>query len=144
MRVVAVAAILWLVVLTQVLITRFWVSKHNFAEAFARNPVFSVSDEKTDQYGNRYVQGVCEGELEETEKRRLAEEFMNRLGGTVIFDTKNYIGENSYVAYGYTNGISKVKKINGTSINLTVTIHYDKASNQSTIQIGNPLINEDF
>lgn len=54
-------------------------------------------------------------------------------------ETKGY-----YVAYGYTNGINMVKRVNGKMINMNVAITYDENEDKSVVYFGVPILNQDF
>ena len=98
--------------------------------------------------------------LSTEEKRELAESLFRQMGGGVLLDSQESplvgfqkmaadfqskgIFSESYVAYGYTNGIDRVRKVNGKSINLTVAMNYDEEKGITHVVMGSPLVNSDF
>ena len=162
---VGAAAVLWAVVLIQILLTRWHVSHTDFTQAFARNQVtVTTSEEDKDSRntaeGNEIKEGVIPGNLSTEEKRELAESLFRQMGGGVLLDSQESplvgfqkmaadfqskgIFSESYVAYGYTNGIDRVRKVNGKSINLTVAMNYDEEKGITHVVMGSPLVNSDF
>ena len=49
-----------------------------------------------------------------------------------------------YVAYGFTSGIEKIKKLNGKTINMNIAITYDETEDKSLVYFGIPIFNRDF
>lgn len=160
---IGAAAVLWAIVLIQILLTRWHVSHNNFTQAFARNQVTvttSEEDSRNKKEGNDIKEGDVPGKLSETAKRELAESLFRQMGGGVVLDSQESpsVGfkkmaadfyntgklTESYVAYGYTNGIKTVRKVNGKSINLTVAMNYDEEKDVTHIIMGSPLVNSDF
>lgn len=148
--VAAAAALLWAVVLIQIIVTRFFVSHTDFTQAFARNSV-SVSssqeasaDSKNEKQGNVCTEGVVAGKLSRDQQEALAEDLFNSMGGGTVLSGRSTFGSDYFVAYGYTNGIKKVKKINGKNINMTVAISYDETEDVTRVVMGTPLVNSDF
>lgn len=160
---IGAAAVLWAIVLIQILLTRWHVSHNDFTQAFARNQVTvttSEEDSRNKKEGNDIKEGDVPGKLSETAKRELAESLFRQMGGGVVLDSQESpsVGfkkmaadfyntgklTESYVAYGYTNGIKTVRKVNGKSINLTVAMNYDEEKDVTHIIMGSPLVNSDF
>lgn len=162
---VGTAAVLWLVVLVQIFVTRCYVSRTDFTQAFARNQVTVTTseaseDSRNEKEGNDVKEGMVPGPLSAKEKRQLAESLFRQMGGGVVTDSYEspMIGfqkmaaefqtsgmlTDSYVAYGYTNGIAKVRECNGKSINLTVAMYENEETGMTHIIMGSPLVNSDF
>ena len=141
---VVAAGVLWIVVLGQVFCTRIWVEKKGLTQAFTGNNMVVMQETKQDLYGNEYIEGTCQGKLSSGEAKNLAQKMMQQLGGTVLMDSKGIWEKDAFVAYGYTNGIKKARKIDGTWLNLTVSFRYNAEKDQTRILFGSPLINVDF
>ncbi len=162
---IGAAAVLWAIVLLQILLTRWHVSHNDFTQAFARNQVTvtvseSEKDSRNTKEGNDIREGEVSGKLSDKAKRELAESLFRQMGGGVVLDSSEtpFVGfkkmaadfydtgklKQSYVAYGYTNGIDTVRKVNGKSINLTVAMNYDEEKDVTHIIMGSPLVNSDF
>lgn len=145
---VTVAALLWMIVFVQILVTRFYVSHTNFTQAFARNQVTVETSENIDsrniKEGNTCTEGLIRGKLSNDEKEKLAENLFRTMGGGEVMAGSMNNGNNYYVAYGYTSGIKKVKRVNGRRINLNVAISYDEEKDITNVIMGTPLVNSDF
>lgn len=160
---IGAAAVLWAIVLIQILLTRWQVSDKDFTQAFARNQVTvttSEEDSRNKEEGNKVKEGAVPGKLSAEGKRELAESLFRQMGGGVVLDSTDSpsIGfkkmaaglaetgmlTESYVAYGYTNGIQTIRTVNGKAINLTVAMHYDEERDVTHIIMGSPLVNSDF
>lgn len=149
---VIAAAVLWLIVLVQIMITRIYVSNTSFTQAFARNQV-TVLQEQTEQQnkdsrnaeeGNTCTQGVVRGRLSEEEMRELAQDMFRTMGGSEVLAMDSWRNENYYTAYGYTAGIKNYKIINGKRINMNVAISYDEEKDMTNVIFGSPVINSDY
>lgn len=160
---IGAAAVLWAIVLIQILLTRWHVSETDFTQAFARNQVTvttSEEDSRNKEEGNKVKEGSVPGKLSEEEERELAESLFRQMGGGVVLDSaespsiafqamaadfsETGMLTESYVAYGYTNGIRTIRKVNGKAINLTVAMKYDEEKDITHIIMGSPLVNSDF
>lgn len=160
---IGAAAVLWAIVLIQILLTRWQVSDADFTQAFARNQVTvttSEEDSRNKEEGNKVKEGAVPGKLSAEGKRELAESLFRQMGGGVVLDSTDSpsIGfkkmaaglsetgmlTESYVAYGYTNGIQTIRNVNGKAINLTVAMNYDEERDVTHIVMGSPLVNSDF
>lgn len=142
-----VAALLWIVVLVQVLITRIYVSQTDLVQAFTQNQltVTGVSgDTRNTKEGNRCLESRLAGRMDTEEMAKLAERLFRTMGGACVLDSEAEGDENYYVAYGYTSGISETKKINGKRINLNVAMSYDEKQDCTCVVMGTPLVNSDF
>lgn len=141
---------LWLVVLVQTVITRLYVSRTAFEQAFARNQIAVEKDSAADtdarnvRVGNQCREGVISGKLGQEEKYKLAQDIFRDFGGEVVMSSVGEQDENYFVAYGYTRGGKKNKNVNGRAVNLTVAISYDEGEDKTHIVLGTPLINSDF
>ena len=149
---VFVAAVLWLIVLVQIIITRVFVSNTDFTQAFARNQV-TVLQEQTEQQnidsrngkkGNVCTQGAIQGKLSKAEMKELAQDMFRTLGGGEVLAADSLMRENYYTAYGYTTGIKTYKMVNGKRINMNVAISYDEKKNMTNVIFGSPIVNSDF
>lgn len=146
------AAVLWLIVLVQIITTRIYVSQTGFAQAFARNQVTVLQEESQQQNadsrnaenGNICTEGVIPGRLTAEEMEQLAQDLFRSLGGGRVFSGRPYGKQNYYVAYGYTTGLSVNKKVNGKRINMNVAISYDEKKNVTNVILGSPIVNTDF
>ena len=149
---VIVAAVLWLIVLVQIIITRIYVSNTEFTQAFARNQV-TVLREQTEQQnkdsrnakeGNTCTQGAVRGKLSKEEMKALAQDMFRALGGSEVLATDSLMSENYYTAYGYTTGIKAFRTVNGKRINMNVAISYDEKKDMTNVFFGSPIVNSDF
>lgn len=149
---VFIAAMLWMIVLVQIIVTRIYVSHTDYTQAFARNRI-TVLWEETEQQnadsrnyraGNTCMQGMVHGKLSRKEMAELARDLFQTLGGGEIQSGSVDHGGNYYVAYGYTTGIQKNKRVNGKRINMNVAISYDEKKNVTNVVFGTPIINSDF
>lgn len=144
------AVMLWLVVLMQTVVTRLYVSQTAFEQAFARNQIAVEKNSAADtdvrnvRAGNQCREGVIQGRLTEDAKQELAQDMFRDFGGEVVMSSVGEVDESYFVAYGYTRGIKKSKKVNGKSVNLTVAISYDEGKNVTRVVMGTPLVNSDF
>lgn len=144
------AVVLWLVVLMQTVITRLYVSQNAFEQAFARNQIAvekdtgAEKDARNIKMGNQCREGDLPGKLTQEAMYELAQELFRDFGGEVVMSSLAATGDNYFVAYGYTRGIEKSKKVNGKSVNLTVALSYDEEKNVTHVVMGTPLVNSDF
>lgn len=141
------AAVLWMVVFIQIVVTRIYVEKNDFTQAFARNQL-TITKQNTDtrntKLGNTCIEGKIYGKMEKEEMAELAEDLFHSMGGGSVLTSSIASSENYYVAYGYTNGIADTKKVNGRRVNLNVAISYDESKDCTNVTMGTPLINSDF
>lgn len=146
------AAVLWLIVLVQIIVTRVYVSHTAFTQAFARNQVTVLKEETESQNadarnqraGNLCTQGEVQGKLSLEEMSKLARQIFRTLGGGEVLSAGALSGDNYYTAYGYTTGIAAYKKVNGRRINMNVAISYDEKKDVTKVLFGSPIINSDF
>ena len=145
---VIAAAVLWLIVLVQIIITRVYVSNTDFTQAFARNQV-TVLQEQTEQQnkdsrnakeGNTCTQGTVRGKL----SKEVAQDMFHAMGGSEVLAADSLVSENYYTAYGYTAGIKKYKTINGKRINMNVAVSYDEKKDVTNVIFGSPIVNSDY
>ena len=129
--VAAAAALLWAVVLIQIIVTRFFVSHTDFTQAFARNSV-SVSssqeasaDSKNEKQGNVCTEGVVAGKLSRDQQEALAEDLFNSMGGGTVLSGRSTFGSDYFV-------------------NMTVAVSYDETEDVTRVVMGTPLVNSDF
>lgn len=139
-----VACTLWIAVFAQIVITKVYVAGNDVTQAFARNQL--VIEESSRAVGDvckegGWIMGKVPGKLSSEQKERIANTFFGYEGGGCLFDqeTGGY-----YVAYGFTNGIPVVKKVNGKTINMNIAITYDEEEDKSLVYFGVPVINADF
>lgn len=141
------AAVLWMVVFIQILVTRIYVANTDFTQAFARNQL-TITEKNTDsrnvKAGNTCIEGKIFGKMEKEEMAGLAEDLFQSMGGGSVLTGSISSGENYYVAYGYTNGIADAKNVNGRKVNLNVAISYNEREDCTEVIMGTPLINSDF
>lgn len=141
--------LLWSIAFVQTLITRFYVSKSAFTQAFARNQILvmergeTATDTRNTIEGNLCKEGIIAGKLSIEKRQQVAKDIFREFGGAEVMSSQAE-DENYYVAYGYTLGIDKVKIVNGRKINLNVAISYDEKEQVTHIIVGTPLINSDF
>lgn len=141
--------LLWGIAFVQTLVTRLYVSKSAFTQAFARNQILlteqgeAATDTRNITVGNVCKEGIITGRLSPEKRQEVARDIFREFGGAEVMssDAEN---ENYYVAYGYTNGIEMVKQVNGKKINLNVAISYDEKNQVTRVIVGTPLINSDF
>jgi hypothetical protein len=141
------AAVLWMVVLIQILTTRVYVSTTGVTQAFARNSLAIVgesSDSRDTSEENDCLEGYVPGRLDTVEMEKLADNLFCSMGGGKIMDNESSDGSNYYVAYGYTSGLKKYRKVNGHRINLNVAMQYDETKGYTRVVMGTPLVNSDF
>lgn len=141
------AALLWIVVLIQIMITRLYVSRNDFTQAFARNQltVEKVSRDSADlSEGNTCLEGHVQGKMSRDEREKLAAGLFSTLGGTSVMEHSEDAGSGYYVAYGYTTGLSYYKRVNGRRINLNVAICYEEEKDRTRVIMGTPVINCDY
>lgn len=141
------AALLWIVVLIQIAVTRLYVSKTDFVQAFARNQltVEKVNQDSVNvQEGNTCLEGYAPGQLSNEEKEKLATELFQTMGGTSVMSHSENTENTYYVAYGYTTGLAYYKKVNGHRINLNVAICYEEEKDRTRVIMGTPIINSDY
>ena len=144
---VTIAAVLWAVVLAQTAATRVYMAKTGFTQAFARNQLLVIkknTDTRNIAEGNTCIEGRVTGKMSKENMVELAEDLFRSMGGGCVLDSSRDAGGNYYVAYGYTSGIAKTKKVNSRRINLNVAISYNEKENCTEVTLGTPLINSDF
>lgn len=144
---VLAATLLWIVVLIQIAITRLYVSKTDFVQAFARNQltVEKVNQDRANiKEGNTCLEGYVPGGLSAEEKEKLAAELFQTMGGTSVMVHSENEENAYYVAYGYTTGLAYYKKVNGHRINLNVAICYEEGKDRTRVIMGTPIINSDY
>lgn len=141
------AAVLWMVVFIQIVVTRIYVANNDFTQAFARNQLTITgnnNDTRNIKAGNTCIEGKIFGKMDRKEMAELAEDLFRSMGGGSVLTGSISSGENYYVAYGYTNGIANVKNVNGRKVNLNVAISYNESEDCTNVIMGTPLINSDF
>lgn len=141
------AALLWIVVLIQIAITRLYVSKTDFVQAFARNQltVDMVNQDRANiQEGNTCLEGYVPGRLGTEEREKLATELFQTMGGTPVMVHSENAEDAYYVAYGYTTGLAYYKKVNGHRINLNVAVCFEEEKDRTRVIMGTPIINSDY
>ena len=146
------AAVLWLIVLAQIIITRFFVSNTDFTQAFAKNQVTVLreqterqnEDKRNAEEGNTCTQGAVRGRLTKEQMKELAHDMFRTMGGGEVMSQDSRLSENYYTAYGYTTGIKSYKTINGKRINMNVAVSYDEKRDVTNVLFGSPIINTDF
>ncbi len=147
-KLVAITAlVLWLVVLIQIMFTRFVVSEKDVWQAFARNQITSVreeTDSRNVKEGNTCLMGKYPGRLSLEEQEALTNRLFRSLGGGSVLTSSMDTEADYYVAYGYTTGIETIKKVNGKRINMNVAISYNEKEDCTEVVMGIPLINSDF
>jgi hypothetical protein len=137
-------SILWIVVFAQVIITKIYVKNNDVTQAFARNQltIFEQSGELSEiSQDGGWMMGKMAGKLSEEEKEKLADTLFAYEGGKSLFQNEN--GQ-YYVAYGYTNGIDILKKVNGKTINMNLAITYDEQEDKTMVYFGVPVLDVDF
>ncbi len=147
MMAAAAAAVLWLVVLVQIFVTRLYVSDADFTQAFAKNKLVVLrenTDTRNIREGNTCIEGQVVGKMNRDEMAALAENLFRSMGGGKVLESSASSDGDYYVAYGYTVGISDAKRVNGKNINLNVAVSYDEKNNRTNVIMGTPLINSDF
>lgn len=135
---------LWIVVFAQIVITKAYVGHNDMTQAFARNQlaIAGQSGELSDICrGGGWIMGKIPGKLSEEEKERMAKSLFGYEGGTCLFQHED---GDFFVAYGYTNGIDQIKRINGKTINMNVAITYNEQEDKSLVYFGVPILNMDF
>lgn len=145
--VIITAAVLWMVVFIQILVTRIYVAQNDFTQAFARNQLTVINpniDTRNVKEGNTCTEGKLLGRMEKEEMAKLANDLFQSMGGGNVLTSSMSPENNYYVAYGYTSGIAESKNINGRKVNLNVAIYYDENENCTNVIMGTPLINSDF
>lgn len=145
----AALVLLWCIAFVQNIITRVYVSRSSFTQAFARNQILATekeeaaADTRNTKEGNLCKSGVIAGQLSSEKRRQVAEDIFREFGGVSVMSS-DVDNEDYYVAYGYTTGINTSKIVNGRKINLNVAISYDETEQLTHIVVGTPLINSDF
>ncbi len=139
-----IACTLWIVVFAQIIITRAYVSRNNMTQAFARNQlaIAGQSGELPEicREGG-WIVGKVPGKLSDAQKERMAKSLFGYEGGSSLLEHET---GDFYVAYGYTNGIDFLKRVNGKTINMNVAITYDEQQDKSIVYFGVPILNMDF
>lgn len=139
-----IACILWIATFVQILLTRVFVSRSDVTQAFARNQLVveegSTRVEDICQEGG-WVKGNIPGKLSYEEQQRIADNIFGYEGGSRLYE---YTEAGYYVAYGFTSGISEIKKVNGKTINMNIAIAYDETRDKSVVYFGVPIFNGDF
>jgi hypothetical protein len=141
------AAVLWMVVLVQIVSTRVYVSQTGVTQAFARNSLVVVgknSDSRDTEEKNICLEGYTAGRLDTDGMKKLADNLFRSMGGGKVMDNTSSEDGNYYVAYGFTSGLKKFKNVNGHRINLNVAMQYDEEKGYTRVVMGTPLINSDF
>lgn len=139
-----VACTLWIAVFAQIIITKAYVAGNDVTQAFARNQL--AIEESSGAVGDvckegGWIMGKVSGKLSSEQKENIAHTFFGYEGGGCLFDQE---ADGYYVAYGFTNGIPLVKKVNGKTINMNIAITYDEEEDKSLVYFGVPVINKDF
>jgi hypothetical protein len=149
----AAAAVLWLVVLLQTVMTRFYVSQNAFTQAFARNQIVTgteksegkaANDSRNTAEGNRCEEGTIAGKLSEEKMQTIAQDMFRQMGGVEVMASSETGAGGYFLAYGYTRGLTTQKCVNGKKINLNIAMSYDEEENQTRVVMGTPLVNSDF
>lgn len=139
-----IACVLWIATFVQILLTRVLVSRSDVTQAFARNQLVveegSTRVEDICQEGG-WVKGNMSGKLSYEEQQRIADNIFGYEGGSRLYE---YTEAGYYVAYGFTSGISEIKKVNGKTINMNIAITYDETRDKSVVYFGVPIFNGDF
>lgn len=141
--------LLWGIAFIQTCMTRFYVSHTAFTQAFARNQIQIkkeeevTTDTRNTKEGNVCREGTVEGRLSGEERERVARDIFREFGGEEVMDS-DVENPDYYVAYGYTSGVEKYKRVNNKKININVAVSYDEHANKTRIIVGTPLINSDF
>ena len=150
-KIIALAAIvLWLIVLVQTVVTRLYVSRTAFTQAFARNQIVvekdseATADRRNIEEGNQCREGTVAGRLSVESMQELAQDMFRQMGGVEVMSSSGSGEDGYFVAYGYTRGLETKKKVNGKDINLNVAMSYDEEQNVTRVVMGTPLINSDF
>lgn len=140
--------LLWGIAFVQTLLTRIYVSKSTFTQAFARNRIMvteseAAKDTRNIKVGNVCKEGIITGRLSLEKRQEVTKSIFREFGGVEVMnsDPEN---ENYYVAYGYTNGIDIVKRVNGKKINLNIALSYDEENQVTRVTVGIPFINSDL
>lgn len=150
-KIIALAAIvLWLIVLVQTVVTRLYVSRNAFTQAFARNQIAverdseAAADSRNVEEGNQCQEGTIPGRLSVDNMQDLAQDMFRQMGGVEVMASSESDDNGYFVAYGYTRGLDTKKKVNGRDINLNIAMSYDEEKNITRVVMGTPLINSDF
>lgn len=152
------AAVVWAVAVIQILTTRFFVSRMDMTQAFARNQLViedakgqddpevqkDSEDTRNTKAGNKCIQAFKPGRLSTEEMSETAKALFGTMGGSVVMDHAESSDSGYYVAYGYTSGIAGCKKVNGHRVNMNVAIQYDETKGRTCVTMGTPLINSDI
>ena len=147
--ILAALVLLWCIAFVQNIITRVYVSRSSFTQAFARNQILATgregaeTDTRNTKEGNLCKSGIIAGQLSNEKRKQVAEDIFREFGGVSVMSS-DVDNEDYYVAYGYTTGIDTSKIVNGRKINLNVAISYDETEQLTHIVVGTPLINSDF
>lgn len=139
-----IACTLWIVFFSQVIVTKLYVGQADVTQAFARNQL--VVEKSSTEIDNickdgGWLLGKVPGKLTREEKQKITDSIFGYMGGANI---NEHDGSDYYVAYGYSNGINIVKKVNGRTINMNVAITYDEINDKSYVYFGVPIMNLDF
>ena len=141
--------LLWSIAFIQTCMTRLYVSRTAFTQAFARNQIQInnetevTSDTRNTKTGNECREGTVEGRLSAEERAKVAHNIFREFGGEEVLDS-DVDNPDYYVAYGYTSGVEQYKRVNNKKININVAMSYDEQENKTRIIVGTPLINSDF
>lgn len=141
---VYVACTLWIAAFVQIIVTKAFVSRSDVTQAFARNQL--VVEEGSTRFENicregGWVKGNIPGKLSYEERQQIADNIFGYEGGSRLYE---YTEDGYYVAYGFTSGINKLKKVNGKTINMNIAISYDETRDKSVVYFGVPIFNGDF
>lgn len=146
--ILSVLILLWGIAFVQTLVTRIYISRSAFTQAFARNRIAVIGSEAQEDMRNKKVGNVCRegiitGRLSKEKRQEITKSIFREFGGTEVMnsDPEN---ENYYVAYGYTNGVDVVKYVNGKKINLNIALSYDEQDKVTRVIVGIPFVNSDF
>lgn len=139
-----IACTLWIVVFAQIIVTRILVSRTDMTQAFARNQLVveeGSSDIRDICREGGWIMGKIPGRLSTEEKRKIADDIFGYEGGARLSE---YTDRGFYVAYGFTNGIGLVKKVNGKTINMNIAVTYDENEDKTVVYFGVPIYNGEF
>lgn len=139
-----IACTLWLVVFAQIIVTKAYVRQTDVTQAFARNQLaIEAGSEECREIGQKsgWVMGKIAGRLSEEKCREIADNLFGYEGGSRLSE---HVETRYYVAYGFSNGISFARKVNGQTINMSVSITYDESEDKSLVYFGVPFVNVEF
>lgn len=108
--------VLWLIVLVQTVVTRLYVSRTAFTQAFARNQIAvekdsqAAADRRNTEEGNQCQEGTVPGRLSIESMQELARDMFRQMGGVEVMSSSESGEDNYFVAYGYTRGLEAKRK----------------------------------